>query len=33
MMERGMLWAAECKSYAKQHGLTTERFESTAKMY
>jgi type 1 glutamine amidotransferase len=33
LMERGMLWAAEGKAYAKEHGLTTERFENTAKMY
>lgn len=33
LMERGMLWAGEGKEYALTHGLTTERFESTAKMY
>ena len=33
LMERGMLWAAEGKAYALEHGLTTERFENTAKMY
>ena len=33
LMERGMLWAAEGKAYAKEHNLTTERFESTLKMY
>lgn len=33
LMRRGMLWAAEGKAYAKEHGLTTERFENTAKMY
>ena len=33
MMKRGMLWAAEGKQYAKDHGLTTERFENNAKMY
>ena len=33
MMERGMLWAAEGKAYAKANGLTTERFENQAKMY
>ncbi len=33
LMERGMLWAGEGKQYAKEHGLTTERFENTAKMY
>jgi type 1 glutamine amidotransferase len=33
LMERGMLWAAEGKAYAKEHGLTIERFENAAKMY
>lgn len=33
LMERGMLWAAEGKQYTIDHGLTTERFENTAKMY
>ncbi len=33
MMERGMLWAAEGKAVAKAQGLTTDRFESDAKMY
>ncbi|GHU66841.1 hypothetical protein FACS189447_08380 [Spirochaetia bacterium] len=33
IMKRGMLWAAEGKAYAKEHGLTTERFENNAKMY
>ena len=33
MMERGMLWAGEGKQYAADHGLTTERFENSAKMY
>ena len=33
LMERGMLWAAEGKAYALEHGLTTERFENQAKMY
>jgi type 1 glutamine amidotransferase len=33
LMRRGMLWAAEGKEYALNHGLTTERFENTAKMY
>ena len=33
LMERGMVWAGEGKAYAKEHGLTTERFENTAKMY
>lgn len=33
LMERGMLWAAEGKQYAVDNGLTTDRFENTAKMY
>ncbi|MGL6174738.1 MAG: ThuA domain-containing protein [Cellulosilyticaceae bacterium] len=33
IMKRGMLWAADGKSYAVTHGLTTERFENNAKMY
>ncbi len=33
LMARGMLWAAQGKAYALQHGLTTQRFENTAKMY
>ena len=33
LMERGMVWAGEGKAYAVEHGLTTERFENTAKMY
>lgn len=33
LMERGMLWAAEGKKYAKDNNLTTEKFENTAKMY
>lgn len=33
LMERGMLWAGEGRAYAIEHGLTTERFENTAKMY
>ena len=33
LMERGMLWAAQGKIYAEEHGLTTERFENKAKMY
>lgn len=33
LMERGMLWAAAGKAYAIEHGLTTARFENTAKMY
>ncbi len=33
LMRRGMLWAAQGKAFAQEHGLTTERFENTAKMY
>jgi len=33
LMERGLVWAAEGKQYAIDNGLTTERFENTAKMY
>ncbi len=33
LMERGMVWAGEGKAFAKEHHLTTERFENTAKMY
>ena len=33
LMERGLLWAGEGKAYAEAHGLTTEKFENTAKMY
>jgi type 1 glutamine amidotransferase len=33
IMKRGMLWAADGKAYAREHGLTTERFENSAKMY
>ena len=33
LMERGLKWAAEGKAYAIENGLTTERFENTAKMY
>lgn len=33
LMERGLLWAAEGKKHALENGLTTEKFESTAKMY
>jgi len=34
IMKRGMLWAAEGKTYAKENGLTTKRFlESDAKMF
>jgi len=33
IMKRGMLWAGLGKEYAVKNGLTTERFENTAKMY
>ncbi len=33
MFRRGMLWAAEGKNYAKENGLTPERYENNAKMY
>lgn len=33
LMKRGLIWAAEGKQYARDHGLTTERFENSAKMY
>ena len=33
IMKRGMLWAGMGKEYALKNGLTTERFENTAKMY
>ena len=33
LMKNGMLWAAAGKEYAQKHGLTTTRFENTAKMY
>ena len=33
MMERGMLWAADGKRIVNEQGLTTERFQNTAKMY
>ncbi|MCL2501111.1 MAG: ThuA domain-containing protein [Defluviitaleaceae bacterium] len=34
IMKRGMLWAAEGKAYAKENGLTTDRFLiSDAKMF
>ena len=33
LMERGMLWAGEGKSYAREHGLTDERYLNSAKMY
>jgi len=33
LMKRGMLWAGDGKEYAVKNGLTTTRFENTAKMY
>ena len=33
IMKNGMLWAAAGKEYAVKNGLTTARFENTAKMY
>jgi len=33
LMERGLVWAGAGKEYAEKNGLTTERFENTAKMY
>jgi len=33
LMERGMVWAGEGKAFALKHGLTTEKFENSAKMY
>ena len=33
LMERGMLWAAEGKQYAAEHGPDPEAYENTAKMY
>ncbi len=33
LMERGMLWAGDGKQYALDNGLTTDKFENTAKMY
>jgi len=33
IMRRGMLWAAEGKTYAVENGLTTDKFENNAKMY
>ena len=33
LMTNGMLWAGAGKEYAIKNGLTTERFENTAKMY
>ena len=33
LMRRGMLWASGGKAFAEENGLTSERFENTAKMY
>ena len=33
LMKRGMVWAAEGKQYALEHGLTADRFENNAKNY
>jgi len=33
LMKRGMIWAGDGKEYAVKNGLTTDRFENTAKMY
>ena len=33
LMERGMLWAAEGKSYAEEHKLDLTKYDNTAKMY
>jgi type 1 glutamine amidotransferase len=33
MMERGLLWAAEGKEYAKKHSLDASKYDSSAKMY
>lgn len=33
ILERGLLWAAESKQYALTHGLTTDKYENSAKMY
>lgn len=33
LMRRGMLWAAEGRAITRERGLTTERFENSAKMY
>ena len=33
IMRRGMLWAADGKAFAKENGLTVDRFLNTAKMY
>ncbi|MGM0124601.1 hypothetical protein IGI37_001979 [Enterococcus sp. AZ194] len=33
LMKNGLLWAGDSKQYVKEHQLTTERFENSAKMY
>ena len=33
LMERGMVWAAEGKSYAKENSLDKSKYENNAKMY
>ncbi len=33
LMERGMLWAADGKTFAAAHGLSGEQYENKAKMY
>lgn len=33
LMERGMLWAAEGKSYAQTQGVDLTKYDNTAKMY
>ena len=33
LMERGMLWAADGRSYAEEHSLDAATYENTAKMY
>ncbi|MBP3294098.1 MAG: ThuA domain-containing protein [Clostridia bacterium] len=33
LMERGMLWAGEGKAYAKEHGLSGDKYQNNAKMY
>lgn len=33
LMERGMLWAADGKAFARENGLSGEKYENSAKMY
>lgn len=33
LMERGLVWAGEGKTYAKENSLDPERYENSAKMY